>query len=139
MSARSIFSKKLSDHLCGYRKGYITHYALLKLIGNWKKIRYVTQLPLIAKLHAYGLRGKSLKLLWDYLSNRSQRTKVNGSYSTCEELLAGAPQGSVLGPPLFNIYFNDMFYTIERTDICNLADGITPYSSHHLNGLEIPV
>ena len=86
---------------------------------------------MIAKLHAYGVRRKSLKLLKDYLSSRYQRTKVNGAYSTWEELLTGVPQGSVLGPLLFNIYLNDMFYIIERTEICNFADDTTPYSSCH--------
>ena len=73
------FSKKLNYHLCGYRKRYATYYALLKLIENWKKIRdergysavilmdlskafgIINHNPLIAKLYAYGLRGKSLK------------------------------------------------------------------------------
>ena len=56
---------------------------------------------------------------------------MNGAYSTWEELLTGVPQGSVLGPLLFNIYLNDMFYIIERTEICNFADDTTPHSSCH--------
>ena len=59
---------------------------------------------LIAKLHAYGFSEKSLQLIKSYLINRSQRTKVNASFSNWTELLLGVPQGSVLGPLLFNIY-----------------------------------
>ena len=84
---------------------------------------------LIAKLFAYGVRSTLLKLLKNYLTNRYQRTKVEGEYSTWKELLTGVPQGSVLGPLLFNIYLNDLFYAVEYTEICNFADDTTPYDS----------
>ena len=84
---------------------------------------------LIAKLYAYGIRGNSLKLLKNYLSNRFQRTKVEGKFSTWEELLSGVPEGLVLRPLNFNIYLNDLFYVVEYTDICNFADDTSPHSS----------
>ena len=81
---------------------------------------------LIVKLHAYGFGKESLMLISSYLSNRWQRTKINTSFSSWTELLQGVPQGWVLGPSLFNIYLNDLFFFLD-CNVCNFADCTTSF------------
>ena len=57
-----------------------------------------------------------------------ERIKINCEFSSWTELLSGVPQGSVLGPLLFNIYLNDLFLVNKNTDVCNFADDTTIYS-----------
>ena len=55
-----------------------------------------------SKLEAYGFGHSSLILIYNYLSGRKQRTKVNNVYSEWNELETGVPQGSILGPLIFS-------------------------------------
>ena len=84
---------------------------------------------LIPKLAAFGFDYESLTLIQSYLSNRKQRTKVNKTYSTFSDIIFGFPQGSRLGPLLFNIYICDTFYDNTDCDIVSYADDNTPYRS----------
>ena len=59
---------------------------------------------LTAKLNAYGFSLPALRLINDYLSNRKQRTKIENTYSTWLDIIFGVPQGSILGPLLFNVF-----------------------------------
>ena len=84
---------------------------------------------LTAKLDAYGFDERSLTLIYNYLSSREKRVKINDSFSSWSKILFGVPQASILGSFLFNVFICDMFYFLIHIDIENYADDSTPFGS----------
>ena len=143
----TFFSGKLSKLQCGFRKGFSAQHCFIVIIEKWKKSidqrtnagALLTDLSkafdcishnlLIAKLEAYGVDTNSLYIIHSYLTNRYQRVRVNGEYSSWFEIIFGVPQSSILDSLIFNIYVGDYFLFVENSDIASYADDNTPYST----------
>ena len=130
----------LSKYISGFRKGHSCQHVLLRLTEEWRKqldnnkifgalfmdlSKAFDCLPhdlLLAKLETYGFDIITLRLFKSYLTKRKQFVSIHGIVSDILEILSGVPQGSILGPILFNIFLNDLLYHIKSTNTHNYAD-----------------
>ena len=141
-----MYNQLFNTSQCGFRKGFSSQHCLIVMLEKFKESidrkeccgALLTDLSkafdclshylLIAKLEAYGFDYISLKLMHSYLNYRFQRIRVNSKYSLWSEIICGVPQGSILGPLLFNIYLSDLFIFVSP-NIVNYADDNSPYAT----------
>ena len=129
--------KYLLPFISAYRKGYSTQHVLTPLVEEWrerlennyiggailvdlsKAFHCISHDLIIAKLAAYGLDDTALQLIFSYLKNRKQCVRINNTCSNFENIITGVPQGSIVGPLLFDFSSNDHFFFIESSSIHN--------------------
>ena len=148
----SFFSKYsiLNSSQFGFREGHSTTLALSEFVeftltsfdkGNAvcgvlldlsKAFDCEDREILLNKLEYYGVRGKMLKFLESYLTERKQFVDFAGHTSTCESIKAGVPQGSVLGPLFFLVYINNL-QNNTTLKIINFADDTLLYTTFKKN------
>jgi hypothetical protein len=142
-------STKFNERLGAYRKGHGCGQVLTLAIDTWKwsldDNMYVGALLmdlskafdaiphdlLICKMYAYGFSENACKFMLSYLSNRTQRVKVQDTFSSWKNTKRGIPQGSCLGPLLFNLFINDIFNYVQFCQLFNYADDNTVSASDY--------
>ena len=118
-----LLSKNWQDAL---DNGLDTLVIALNIAGAFDRVWHK---GLLAKLQERGIQGDLLKLLENYLHGRTLQVAVGGQNSQHYQVQAGVPQGSVLGPVLWNIFIDDLLQ--QHPEISAYADDSTLTTSYH--------
>ena len=130
----------LYRHQYGFRRGHSTEQAIMQL-NNWvlesmdegkvtgllfvdisKAFDSLNHKVLLRKLNHLGVSERSLRWFRSYLADRQQSVLINGELSEPHSITLAVPQGSILGPLLFNVYLNSLPNAVKKTRMILYAD-----------------
>ena len=145
------FDSLLATNQCGFRKSFRSQYRLLVMLEKFKEAidrgnqfgALLTDLSkafdcidhklLIAKLYEYCVSSSGLNTISSYLKHRTQPTKINDCFSARSNIEYGVPQGSILGPLLFNINLLTYFMNAKKMILKTMLTIQLPIHVVHLN------
>jgi hypothetical protein len=141
----------------GFLKGHSTVYQLLEIYHSAcqylnkklysiiiscnlsKAFDRVWHVGFIQKLRSYGISGKVLDWVKDYISNRQQVVFINNETSNYGDIKVGVPQGSVLDPLLFMLYANDITDNLHNLARLFADDTSISYSGSNFETMETDI
>ena len=137
----------LTDRQFGYRRKRSTNLATTLLLDSIKMqvgkgllvgatfidlskaFDTISHAKILDKLPSYGILGQEREWMTDYLFARKQYEQIDEYTSNLQPCLNGVPQGSILGPLLFLIFFNDFTDHLQKTNAVMYADDSVIYCS----------
>ena len=135
----------LTKYQFGYRSNRSTNFAATLFVDNIRKevdrgnmvgavfidlskaFDTLGHSTLLTKLPAYGINGNELLWFTDYLFGRQQYVQLGKSTSSMQPVYSGVPQGSILGPLLFNLYFIDFVDRVLMANVLLYANDTVLY------------
>ena len=137
----------LNENQYGFRKNRSTHMALSVVVEKFhealdrnefmvglfidlsRAFDTISHDILSTKLEKYGIRGRALDWIKNYLSHRKQYVSFENTKSYTSSIDIGVPQGSILGPLLFILYVNDLHNITDRLLLVQFADDTSIFAT----------